>query len=144
MSDVIFWVILGVILCVAEILTPSFFIFWFGLGAFVAALSAIWLGTLLQILIFALSSAIFVILSRPIAKKISGEEPRKIHVDEIVGKEALVLERIDNFKGTGVVKVNGDTWRAVSVDDSIVEEGEKVRILKVEGAHLVVERVKEA
>ncbi len=142
-SDVTFWIILGVILSVAEILTPTFFIFWFGLGAFIAAVVAIWFGTFLQILTFAVASALFVFLSRPIAKKLTGEPPRKIHVDEIIGKEALVYETIDNSKGRGVVKVNGDMWRAVSVDDEVIEKGEKVRIVKVEGAHVVVERVVE-
>lgn len=142
-ADVTFWIVLGVILSVAEILTPTFFIFWFGLGAFAAAIVAVWGGTIVQIATFVVSSAVLVILSRPIAKKLAGEPSRKIHVDDIVGKEAMVYETIDNLKGRGVVKVNGDLWRAVSSKDEVIERGEKVRIIKVEGAHVVVERVVE-
>jgi membrane protein implicated in regulation of membrane protease activity len=77
--------------------------------------------------------------TRKLAKKITGEEVRSINVDEIIGKEAIVIEQIDNKLGKGVVKVSGDMWRAVSVDDDVViQSGEKVIIEKVEGAHVVV------
>jgi len=70
-------------------------------------------------------SAILVLSTRRLAKKLSGEQIRSINVDDIVGKEALVIERVDNKAGTaGVVKVNGDMWRAVSFDDNITFERE--------------------
>jgi len=65
-------------------------------------------------------SGILVLSTRKLAKKITGEEVRSINVDEIIGKEAIVIEQIDNKLGKGVVKVSGDMWRAVSVDDDVV------------------------
>jgi len=144
LTPVAFWIVFGVILMVIEILTPTFFIFWFGLGSLAAAVVAYFHeNTLLELLTFVIVSAILVLSTRRLAKKLSGEQIRNINVDDIVGKEALVIERVDNKAGTaGVVKVNGDMWRAVSFDDNITfEKGELVVIEKVEGAHVVIKQV---
>lgn len=125
---------------VAEIFTPTFFIFWFGVGAMVAALVSLYFGVYVQVLTFGAVSMVLVLLTRRLV--LSWEPPRKIHVEEIVGKEALVIETIDNKQGTGLVKINGDVWRAFSEDDDvIVEKGEHVKILRVEGAHVVVRKL---
>ncbi|PLV58346.1 NfeD family protein [Thermotoga sp. KOL6] len=136
----VFWLILGVILMVAEILTPTFFIFWFGVGALAASLVSLYLGIYVQLIVFGVVSIVLVLLTRRLVQH--WESPRKIHVEEIVGKVALVIEKIDNKSGTGLVKINGDIWRAFSEDDEeIIEKGEHVKILRVEGAHVVVKRV---
>ncbi|WP_372590099.1 NfeD family protein [Fervidobacterium thailandense] len=143
MSPVAFWIVLGVVLMVIEIFTPTFFVFWFGLGSLAAAIVAyFWENTIVELLTFIIVSGALVLSTRKLAKKITGEQPRSINVDEIVGKEALVIERIDNKAGTGIVKVNGDMWRAMADDDDAqYEKGQKVVILKVEGAHVVVKSV---
>lgn len=141
MEPYVFWLILGVILVVAEILTPTFFFFWFALGSFAAAGVSFVSGTLLQIITFMGVSGVLVLLTRPLAKKLTSSESRKIHIDEIIGKEAIVIETIDNKQSKGLVKVDGEIWRAYSESDEItIEEGQKVIILKVEGAHVVVRK----
>ncbi|MBO8160323.1 MAG: NfeD family protein [Thermosipho sp. (in: Bacteria)] len=127
---------------VLEIITPTFFIFWFGVGAIVASVVAYIVGnTIWEILTFIVVSGILILLTRPLVNRITGEQPRKINVDDIVGKKALVVEEIDNKAGKGVVKINGDSWRAYSKSDEVkIKKGEHVKILKVEGAHLVVEK----
>ena len=143
LTPVAFWIVFGVLLMVIEIFTPTFFIFWFGLGSLAAAITAYFYeNTLFELLTFIIVSGILVLLTRKLAKKITGEEVRSINVDEIVGKEAIVIEKINNKTGKGVVKVSGDMWRAVAKDDDItILEGEKVIIEKVEGAHVVVRPV---
>ncbi|MGJ8454112.1 NfeD family protein [Pseudothermotoga sp. U03pept] len=136
------WLIFGVFFVIAEIFTPTFFLLWFGIGAFVASAVSIVFGTLVQVIVFIVASGILVVLTRPLTKNLTKQEPRKIHIYEIIGKTATVVESIDNDKGTGLVKVNGDIWRAYSSDNSVVPESEKVRIIKVDGAHLIVEKLK--
>lgn len=58
----VFWLVLGVILMVAEILTPTFFIFWFGVGALAASLVSLYLGVYIQIIVFAVVSIVLVLL----------------------------------------------------------------------------------
>lgn len=142
MEPFVVWLILGVIFIIGEILTPTFFLFWFGIGAFVASAISIAFGTLIQVVSFIVVSGLLVILTRPLTKKLTKEQPRKIHIDEIIGKIGSVIETINNEQGKGLVKINGDMWRAYSNDDSIIQEGEKVKILKVEGAHVIVEKLK--
>ncbi len=142
MEPFVVWLILGVIFIIGEILTPTFFLFWFGIGAFVASAISIAFGTLVQVASFIIVSGLLVILTRPLTKKLTKEQPRKIHIDEIIGKIGSVIETINNEQGKGLVKINGDMWRAYSNDDSIIQEGEKVKILKVEGAHVIVEKLK--
>ncbi|HEY8542770.1 MAG TPA: NfeD family protein [Pseudothermotoga sp.] len=142
MEPFVVWLIFGVIFVIGEILTPTFFLFWFGIGAFVASAVSIAFGTLVQVITFIVISGLLVILTRPLTKKLTKEQPRKIHIDEIIGKIGSVIETIDNEQGKGLVKINGDMWRAYSNDDSIIQEGERVKILKVEGAHVIVERLK--
>lgn len=142
MEPYVFWLILGVILVVAEILTPTFFFFWFALGAFAAAGVSFLSGTIMQLVTFMGVSAVLVLLTRPLAKKLTKSETRKIHIDEIIGKEAIVVETIDNKQSKGLVKVDGEIWRAYSESgDTTIEEGQKVMILKVEGAHVVVRKI---
>lgn len=141
MEPFVVWLIFGVIFIIGEILTPTFFLFWFGIGAFVASAVSVAFGTIVQVISFIVVSGLLVILTRPLTKKLTKEQPRKIHIDEIIGKIGLVIETIDNEQGKGLVKINSDTWRAYSNDDSVIQEGEKVKILKVEGAHVIVEKL---
>ncbi|APT72688.1 hypothetical protein BG95_07415 [Thermosipho sp. 1063] len=142
MNPVVFWIVLGLILMVMEILIPTFFIFWFGVGALVSSLVAYFIGnTIWELVVFIVVSGILVVFTRPLVDKITGEQTRKINIDDIIGKKALVLEDIDNKSGKGIIKVNGDTWRAFSKEDEIIEKGKYVKILKVEGAHLVVTKL---
>jgi membrane protein implicated in regulation of membrane protease activity len=69
MSDLtwILWVVLGVILIVAEIFTPGFVLLWFGIGAIIAALAAlVGLGYPLQFLLFFIVSIALTAASRTI------------------------------------------------------------------------------
>ena len=77
------WLVLGMLLVVAEIFIPSFTIFWFGLGALVVGLImlALKLSFTAQILIWTVSSVLFTVLwfqyfkPRMIDKTSSRHEP---------------------------------------------------------------------
>ena len=61
--------------------------------------------------------------------------------DALVGKEAIVTKDIDVLDG-GVVKFGGELWLAKPVDDcSVISEGSKVRVVRVEGVSLIVDGV---
>ncbi len=138
----IFWIFLGALMCVTEIFMPTFFLFWFGLGAFAAAITSLFADLIIQIIVFIIVSAVLVIFTRPLAIKVlqRKDSPRKINIDEIVGKSALVIETIDFEKNKGKVKVDGDIWRAVTEDRSTVNIDDYVIILKVEGTKLIVRK----
>jgi membrane protein implicated in regulation of membrane protease activity len=138
----LFWIILGALMCATEIFIPTFFLFWFGLGAFAAAVTSLFVGIIVQIIVFIVVSAVLVIFTRPIALKIlqRRDSPRKISIDEITGWKALVIETIDPERNKGKIKISGDIWRAVSSDGSIIEMNEYVIIIRVEGTKVIVRK----
>jgi len=78
---------------------------------------------------------------RPIVLKHinKNKEKAKTNVDALIGQTGMVTEAIDSSKGMGYVKVGGETWRAVTSDDTYVGEGERVRIKDIEGCKVIVE-----
>ena len=58
------WLVLGVVLIVAEIFIPSFTILWFGLGALVVGVAALMveMSLSLQVLLWSIFSVLFTVL----------------------------------------------------------------------------------
>jgi membrane protein implicated in regulation of membrane protease activity len=136
----LFWFILGLVLFLAELVIPGFFIFFFGLGAWIAALVCLIgePGTNLQIIIFALTSVISLItLRRIIQKKFfysKGTESADVE-DEFTGKEAMATSDFGpDLKGK--VEFKGTTWKAESKSD--IKEGQPVIIIEKENFTLFV------
>lgn len=135
------WFILGLILFLLELVIPGFFIFFFGLGAWAAALAClIWdPGVNLQIIIFAVVSvATLVALRKMIQKKffyVKEEDAQKVE-DEFTGREAIVVE--DILPGTtGKVEFKGTNWKAESKTE--LKAGSRAIITGKEDFKLIVE-----
>jgi membrane protein implicated in regulation of membrane protease activity len=135
------WVGLTAFFVVGEIFTAGFFLFPFAIGSGVAAILTI-LGapSWAQWTTFIALSVIMVAFSRRLAERFSKAPPERVGVDRLIGEIAIVTEAIDPLTDTGRVRVKKDHWRATSADESKVAKDSRVRIVKVEGAHLVVER----
>ena len=137
----LFWFLLGLGLFLLELVIPGFFIFFFGLGAWVTALVCLIgnPGTNLQIIIFAVTSVISLIgLRRIIQKKFfysKGTQSEDVE-DEFTGKEALAKT---DFGGivNGKVEFKGTTWNAESTDE--IKEGQRLIIKEKDSFKLIVE-----
>jgi hypothetical protein len=64
------------------------------------------------------------------------------NADSLVGKEATAKTDVDAIDG-GVVKLGGELWMAKPDDYSIIQEGSKVRVVRVEGVSLIVDKINE-
>lgn len=137
----IFWFILGLGLFLLELVMPGFIIFFFGLGAWITALVClVWNpGTNLQIIIFALSSAVLLVALRKIIQKKFLNSTRT-HTDDVedefTGKEALATVDFGGVK-KGKVEFKGTTWTAES--SSEINEGQRVTIIEKDSFKLIVE-----
>jgi inner membrane protein len=134
------WFLVGLALFLLELVIPGFIIFFFGVGAWVTALICLIAnpGTNLQIIIFALVSALSLIaLRRMIQKKFfysKGNHSENIE-DEFTGKEGIA--KMDFGKEIkGKVEFKGTVWNAES--DSEIKEGKSVIIIKIENLVLKV------
>jgi membrane protein implicated in regulation of membrane protease activity len=138
----LFWFIIGLVLFLAELIIPGFFIFFFGLGAWVTALVCL-IGspeeiTNWQIILFAVTSVItLVALRKVIQKKFFNKGTQSEDVeDEFTGKEAFATVGFGPGQ-SGKVEFKGTTWRAESNFD--IKEGQKVVIIVKESFKLIVE-----
>ena len=142
----ILWVVLGVALIIAEIFTLGFVLFWFGIGAFVAALVGyLGLGFGWQFMAFALVSVVLTAMSRTIfSNYFSQDEENEIKtgVDALPGQIGTVSSASKGALHEGAVKVFGSTWTAFPIDDSTpLIEGEKVEVVQVKGSSILVRRL---
>ncbi|MDW5328188.1 NfeD family protein [Plantactinospora sp. KLBMP9567] len=136
------WIVLGVVLVVAEIFTTTLFLVMFGVGAFAAAGAAA-LGAPLafQAVVFAAVSALTLVFARPVIQRhrqsaLTGDE-QPFGVQAIAGSTALVLERVD--ANSGVVKIDGEIWTARSYDATqVFGPGDRVRVIEVKGVTALV------
>ena len=137
----VLWLGLLIVFAVLEASTVSLVSIWFMGGALTALIAAlcgaeIWLQV---VLFFAVSIALLLCL-RPLSKKLLKKKKVATNADSNIGKTAVVTEAIDNLRGTGAVKISGVEWSARSVDDSVLEKDAVVRILRIEGVKVCVER----
>jgi membrane protein implicated in regulation of membrane protease activity len=134
------WLVVAVGLAIAEVFTGTFVLIMLAAGAFAAAATAALDGDpWAQGLVFALVSALALVVVRPaIKRRLSENGPdAQIGLAAIEGSTGLVLERVD--ADHGLVKIEGEMWRARSFDGTqAYEPGERVRVIEVKGATAMV------
>ena len=136
-----FWLVLIVALIVIEAVTVQLMTIWFAVGAIAGLIACVFkLEVWLQILIFVIVSAVALIATRPFVKRFTkaGKEPT--NADRYIGKNAVVVEAIDNIRGKGAVTIGGLEWTARTTDGSTVEKDEIVTVESIEGAKLIVKK----
>lgn len=138
----VLWLILAAILVVAEMVSLGLTTIWFAGGALVAAV-ACYFGAnwLVQFVVFAVVSLLLLIFTRPVAQKHLMKDPEKTNIDSLIGQSGIVTVAIDNLTAAGTVKLNGLEWSARTVDDTKIDEGATVRVVKISGVKLIVEAV---
>ena len=136
-----YWLIGCVAFVILEILPPPthFFFVCMAFGALGGAIAAVF-STLawLPWVVFAVVSVALTPLMIPLAKFLFTPKPHASNVDALIGQKALVTEPVDANK-PGVVKIHGESWRAVSQQDRF-EKDDWVKIEKVEGASVIIRR----
>ncbi|MBQ7837187.1 MAG: NfeD family protein [Clostridia bacterium] len=135
----LFWIIALVVLIVVEAVTAQMVTIWFAAGA-VGAIVAERLGAevWVQWVVFVAVSAVALIATRPLVKKITKAKVQPTNADRCIGMVAVVTEEINNVEGRGQVHVNGVTWTARSLDGSIFKKGERVIVERIDGVKLIV------
>ncbi len=135
----IFWIALLVILIVIEAVTAQLVTIWFAAGAAAALIAELCgLQQWMQWVIFIAVSAVALIATRPLVKKMTAKKLQPTNADRCIGQTAVVIEEIDNIEGKGQVHVNGVTWTARSSDGTVFRKDERVTVEKIEGVKLIV------
>jgi inner membrane protein len=133
------WAIAGVLLLIAEIIAPGFFLVFVGVAAIATGLFTILfgLGTAPQLILFAIYAGLAVMIGKRwygephnIDHGLKLNEPAK----RLIGKTVVTVTPVDDHGGR--VRVGDGEWNARG---GPAEAGERVTITGVEGNCLTVE-----
>ncbi len=140
------WMALGLLLVLAELVVPSFTIFWFGLGAALTGLVLLFFPGLSltgQLALFALFSAICTLLwFRVIKPRMADRSTAGMGREAVVGELGTVIKAaatpLDKGRVRFVVPVLGsEEWPCICRVP--LRAGDQVRVTGIEGHVLTVE-----
>lgn len=133
------WLIVILISLIVEVLTQQLVSVWFAAAALISFVVALKNGAVaLQWTLFVVFSLLFMFLIRKYAKTWLTPTVEATNVDRYLGREAQVV-RAPEKTGRGEVKIDGVEWTAVwEYPDTMVEAGDPVEIVGVEGSKLIV------
>jgi membrane protein implicated in regulation of membrane protease activity len=136
------WLIAACVLGVGEMHQGGFYLAPFALGAALAAIvGLLGVGAALSAIVFVAASALVFATLRPVAQRHRRLPPSiRTGAAALVGKPAVVLERIANDEGVGCVKIDGgEVWTARSYDEhEVIPAGERVEVVEIRGATALV------
>ena len=137
------WLIAAIVLVIIEICTAAFGSICFAIGAAFSAVAAgLGAGITWQIVIFAVVSLLTFVFLRPVVMRFLDKKSKdvKTNADAIVGRKGVVSERIDAKQHTGRVAIDGDDWKAISEDGSVIEKDTTVEIVKLDSIIVTVKQ----
>ena len=110
------WLSVFVLAVILEAVTQDFISIWFSVGALVSLVICAWVPFWVEIIIFSVISFLALILTRPLAKKLTERAVRYTNVDEFVGKRVKADKEITKFEA-GEIKLNGVIYSAILMED---------------------------
>lgn len=145
LSPAVIWFLVGLVLAALEFAVPGIILIFFGVSAWIVALTTLFGLTPsqpVQIVLFALLSlALIFLLRRRMQGKFRGHtssvQDPQFDLEEFNGRTVLVLKPIEPGSLDGSVEFKGASWRAVS--DETLPAGASVRIIGRDGITLKVE-----
>jgi hypothetical protein len=135
-----YWMLVGLVLLGAEMVTPGgFYILFFGLAALavgtlagVGLVQAEWLQWLLFSGLAVLSLLVF---RGPLLAWIKTQEVETPAVDSMGGETAIPLEDLTPG-GTGKAELRGTTWTAHNAGSALLKKSQRCKVERVEGLTL--------
>lgn len=141
MSVATLWVVAGLVLCLAEVISLTFVLLSFGVAAFAAAVVAAFTpGWDWSLAAFAVVSLVCLFALRPMAVRRLHRQPAEgaaTNAEALIGRIGTVAVDIP-AAGRGRVRVGGEDWSASSGE--VLPSGTPVVVEGIEGVTLKVRR----
>jgi membrane protein implicated in regulation of membrane protease activity len=134
------WLVLGLILLIAEMASGTTYLLWPAVAAFITALLA-WIaptGWVVEIVVFGVLILVLTYFGHPLVKRWRNEGAANGLNERgtaLIGSRGVVSTFAN---GVGSVRVHDTVWRALSEDD--LQAGQEVEVTAVDGATLMVRR----
>ncbi|MCQ2287501.1 MAG: NfeD family protein [Muribaculaceae bacterium] len=135
------WALVCILCLIMELFSGDFFIMCFSIAAFATAFISPFTTLTVQLIIFALISVLCLLFVRPVALKYlhKSKDERMSNVDAIIGRTGRVSETIVK-DAHGRVAIDGDDWKALSVDGEEIEKGTRVEVVSIDSIIITVRR----
>ena len=143
--DPLLWLGILAVLLIIEAATVGLVTVWFAGGALAAAIaSGAGACAVTQWLLFLAVSLVLLFFTRPLAVRYMKRGIPRTNVNSLIGKKAVVIQKIDNLSQTGQVRINDIEWMArTESDGETIPEESVVEIEAVRGVKLIVKKCKE-
>lgn len=135
------WLVLGLLLVVAELATPGgFYIVFFGLAAVLVGVLAgagvsgpLWV----QVALFGVISLLGLVFFRARLLKLMQLDPQAPAVDTLVGEIGTAAETLSPG-AIGKVELRGSSWSARNTSEATLLTGARCQVIRVDGLTLFV------
>lgn len=143
------WILIAIAFAIIEAATLSLTMIWFTIGAFCALVVSYFTNTIpIQIAVFLVISFLLLFLATKKLIKIDRDKDNThwvsvdTNIDAVIGKRGFIVKEITPQE-VGIVKVKGEEWTAVSLNDNeTIKIGSEVVVKSIEGVKLIVEEIK--
>ena len=138
------WFLFGIFCFVLEMILPGFLVFFFGLGAWCAALTALVPGMpfAVQLVVFLVTGIASLFWLRARFQRMFKGDVRDVNVEDDFVPQGELAEVVEDIAppAAGKVKYGGSFWQAVSPEP--IAKGELARVLAKNNLSLAVEPVR--
>jgi membrane protein implicated in regulation of membrane protease activity len=142
MAGWIVWLVVAFGFGAAEMLagSGSFFLAPFAIGAAIAAVAASAVDETAAWIVFVAVSIVTLMSVRPLVqRRLTSGPGLRTGSAALVGRTAVVTQRVVNHEGVGTVRIDGEIWSARCLDeDCVLEPGTKVHVIEIKGATALV------
>jgi membrane protein implicated in regulation of membrane protease activity len=145
-SDVVWWLIVTGIFVVLEVGHRAFYATFLALGALAAAIAALAGAPFAaQIPVFAVASVAGLFAARPsLMRMVSRGHHRLVSgAAGLVGRDAVVTQRVGDLRSPGKIRIQGEEWKAQSLDGSPIDVDSVVMIVELDGSTFIVQKMPE-
>lgn len=142
--QVMFWAVVSISLIVVELASAQLVSIWFALSGIIAFAIAFNVTSFTsQLVVFGVVSALLIVATRPISRKLMENKAVSTNADALIGCECVVEIEVSNAVG-GRVLVNGKDWLArieTANHDEKLGQGAKCVVEEIKGVTLIVKPV---
>ena len=119
------WLIIAIVLLIAEMTTFTFYLLWLGVGALAGSIVAAFVpdAWLLQLIVAGFVAIVLTFTTKPLTARFHGKKGFQDPIDDLIGRQGEVIEDIEDGM-MGIVKVGTETWSATA--DTSIMKGTKV------------------
>ena len=136
---ILFWIAICVLSLIIESVTMGLTTIWFAGGCAAAAIaSLLGAGFGIQFIVFLAASLFFLAFSRRVFVQKLHTGSVKTNVDALIGERTVLTADIPPYE-TGVIKLKGQEWTAVSAEQTEeLKAGTEVEVIAIEGVKAVI------